>query len=612
MLKKSAILIISILFSITIQAQNADQNSSVGKNSNPENFDILKNLEIYFNLYKELNTNYVEKLKHTDLIRKSIDGMLASLDPYTIYIPESEQEDLALITKGQYGGIGALIHKKNNETVISDPYEGFPAHRAGLRAGDRLLTIDNHPLDDKIVDQVSGLLKGQAGTTLKLKVKKLVTGKVIDLELTRETIAIPNVSYSGLLKNDIGYIKLSSTVEGSFREFQQAFLSLRDGKPLKGLVIDLRGNGGGLLDEAVNIIGMFVKKGALIVETRGKLSDKNHAYYTSSNPVDLNLPVAVLVDDETASAAEILAGAFQDLDRGVVIGQRTFGKGLVQNIVPVGYNSELKVTVAKYYTPSGRCIQAIDYSKKDLNGESPVIPDSLRHPFKTKIGREVFDGAGIDPDIRIAPRYFSNIVAVLAGRLLTFDYADKFVKEHSSISAPSQFRLNDTEFNDFVKFLSDKDYAYTTRSEHALEEFKKLAEREKYFEAIKGEYETLANKMIRDKNADLTKFKSEICEVLESEIVSRYYFQKGRIESSISYDKEIDTSTQTLLNKAKYAELLKPKSTLPAKKNEPIVAPANPTAPTQNSTTPTTQGVTTPSNDNISTSSTLKISHTVS
>ena len=376
------------------------------------------------------------------------------------------------------------------------------------------------------------------------------------------------------------------------------------------MVIDLRGNGGGLLDEAVNIVGMFVKKGELIVETRGKLSDKNHAYYTSSNPVDLNLPVTVLVDDETASAAEILAGAFQDLDRGVVIGQRTFGKGLVQNIVPVGYNSELKVTVAKYYTPSGRCIQAIDYSKKDVNGESPIVPDSLRHPFKTKIGREVFDGAGIDPDIIIAPRYYSNIAAVLAGRLLTFDYADKFVKEHSSISSPGQFRLNDSEFNDFVKFLSDKDYTYTTRSEHALEDFKKLAEREKYFDAIKGEYESLTNKMIRDKNADLTKFKAEICEVLESEIASRYFFQKGRIESSISYDKEIETSVQTLLNKVKYADLLKPKAT-PVKKNIPLATPADTTTPTQKNNTPATQGSALQTNDNISKTPPLQINHSL-
>ncbi len=610
MLKKSVILVLSILLSITIQAQNVGQNTDNGKNTNPDNFDILKNLEIYFNLYKELNTNYVEKLKHTDLVRKSIDSMLASLDPYTIYIPESEQDDLALLTKGQYGGIGALIHRKNNETVISDPYEGFPAHKAGLRAGDRLIAIDNHPLEGKDVDQVSTMLKGQAGTTLKLKVKKLVTGKIIDLELTRETIVIANVPYSGLLKNDIGYIKLASTVEGSYREFQKAFSDLREGKPLKGLIIDLRGNGGGLLDEAVNIVGMFVKKGELIVETRGKLPDKNHSYFTSSNPVDLNIPVAVMVDDETASAAEILAGAFQDLDRGVIIGQRTFGKGLVQNIVPVGYNSELKVTVAKYYTPSGRCIQAIDYSKKDLNGESTTIPDSLRHSFQTKAGREVFDGAGIDPDIRIATRYYSNIAAVLAARLLTFDYADKFVKEHSSIAPAGQFKLSDSEFNDFVKFLSDKDYAYTTRSEHALEEFKKLAEHEKYFDAIKGEFESLTNKMIRDKNADLTKFKGEICEVLESEIVSRYYFQKGRIESSIGYDKEIDASAQTILNKTKYVDLLKPKTTQ-IKKGEVLDAPANSTAPTQNNNTSSTQGISMPTRDDISTTATSRISHSV-
>ena len=552
MLKKSAFFFLSLFITINIQAQNTN------KSSDSSNFEMLKNLEIYFNLYKELNINYVEKLKHSDLIQKSIDGTLASLDPYTIYIPESEQEDIALLTKGQYGGVGALIHKKGLETIVSDPYEGFPAFNAGLRAGDRLLEIDHQSLDSKSVEDVSAMLKGQAGTTFKLKVRKLQTGKVMDIALTRETIAIPNVPYSGMFKNDIGYIKLASTVEGSYNEFQQAFLKLREEKKLKGLVIDLRGNGGGLLDEAVNIVGMFVKKGELIVATKGKLVDKNHAYYTSTNPVDLEIPITVLVDDETASAAEILAGSIQDLDRGIIIGQRTFGKGLVQNLVSVGFNSEMKVTVAKYYTPSGRCIQAIDYSKKDANGESLPISDSLRHPFKTRIGRVVYDGAGIEPDISIDPRYFSNIASILVGRLLTFDYADKFVKDHSSLSGGSLFRLNDNEFKDFIKFLSDKDYSYTTRSERAIEDFKKLAEREKYFDAVKTEYESLTNKMSRDKKDDLIKFKPEICEVLESEIVARYYYQKGRIESSLSYDKEFDMASSTLLNRKKYQDLLKP------------------------------------------------------
>ena len=552
MLKKSAFFFLSLFITINIQAQNNT------KSSDSSNFEMLKNLEIYFNLYKELNINYVEKLKHSDLIQKSIDGMLASLDPYTIYIPESEQEDIALLTKGQYGGVGALIHKKGLETIVSDPYEGFPAFNAGLRAGDRLLEIDHQSLDSKSVEDVSAMLKGQAGTTFKLKVRKLQTGKVMDIALTRETIAIPNVPYSGMFKNDIGYIKLASTVEGSYNEFQQAFLKLREEKKLKGLVIDLRGNGGGLLDEAVNIVGLFVKKGELIVATKGKLVDKNHAYYTSTNPVDLEIPITVLVDDETASAAEILAGSIQDLDRGIIIGQRTFGKGLVQNIVSVGFNSEMKVTVAKYYTPSGRCIQAIDYSKKDANGESLPISDSLRHPFKTRIGRVVYDGAGIEPDISIEPRYFSNIASILVGRLLTFDYADKFIKDHSSLSGSTQFRINDSEYKDFIKFLSDKDYSYTTRSERAIEDFKKLAEREKYFDAVKSEYESLTNKMSRDKKDDLIKFKPEICEVLESEIVARYYYQKGRIESSLSYDKEFDMASSTLLNRKKYLDLLKP------------------------------------------------------
>jgi carboxyl-terminal processing protease len=552
MFKKSAFFLLILFFTITVWAQD---NS---KPSDSENFEMIKNLEIYYNLYKELNINYVEKLNHGDLIRKSIDGMLASLDPYTIYIPESEKEDIALLTKGEYGGVGALIHKKGLETIVSDPYEGFPAFNAGLRAGDRLIEIDHQLLETKTVEEVSAMLKGQAGTTFKLKVRKLLTGKTLDLELTRETIAIPNVPYSGLFKNDIGYIKLASTVEGSYNEFQQAFLKLRENRKLKGLVIDLRGNGGGLLDEAVNIVGLFVKKGELIVSTKGKLTDKNHSYFTSTNPVDLEIPITVLVDDETASAAEILAGSIQDLDRGIIVGQRTFGKGLVQNIVPVGYNSEMKVTVAKYYTPSGRCIQAIDYSKKDANGESLPISDSLRHPFKTRIGRVVYDGAGIEPDISLEPRYFSNIASILVGRLLTFDYADKFVKDHSSLSNGSGFRISDSEYKDFMKFLIDKDYSYTTRSERAIEDFKKLAEREKYFDAVKTEYTALTNKMSSDKKDDLIKFKSEICEVLESEIVSRYYFENGRIESSLGYDKEFDVACSTLLSRAKYQELLKP------------------------------------------------------
>jgi carboxyl-terminal processing protease len=518
-------------------------------------FEIAKNLDIFSTLYKELNTNYVDELKPGELMKTAIDAMLESLDPYTTYISESELEDYKLMTTGQYGGIGSLIHKNGDYVVISDPYEGFPAQKNDLRSGDVILEINDKSAKGKTTDQVTEILRGQPGTTVKLLIKREGETKTIEKTIERAEIKIDNVSYYGMVDATTGYIKLSNFYQNAGKEVKDAFLAMKE-KGMKACMIDLRGNGGGLLNEAVNIVNIFVEKGITVVSTKGKLKDKNN-FHRSLNPAtDKEIPLAILVDRGSASASEIVTGAIQDLDRGVIIGERTYGKGLVQNIIPLSYNTKLKVTVAKYYIPSGRCIQAIDYSQKNEDGSVAKIPDSLKVAFKTKNNRVVYDGGGIEPDIYLEPVKYSKISASLVTKFLIFDYATKFKSLHPTIDSAKKFVITDEIYNDFISFLSDKDYDYTTLSEQSLKDFKENATDEKYYDAVKTEYEALQNKIMHNKKADLEKFKAEIKIFLKEEIVSRYYFQKGRLESSLSDDQEVNKALEVLKDTKTYSGIL--------------------------------------------------------
>lgn len=523
---------------------------------NQNNFEISKNLDIYTTLFRELNINYVDEINSGELMEAAINAMLESLDPYTIYIPESEVEDYRFMTTGQYGGIGALIHKQGDYVVISEPYEGFPAHKAGLKAGDRILKINNKSAKGKSSADVSKVLKGSPGTTLKILIERNGEPKPIEKEIIREKIKIENIPYYGMLNDDIAYIKLTGFTQNAAREVKNSFLKLKENNDVKSLILDLRGNGGGLMNEAVDITNIFVEKDKEVVSTKGKLSNRNKSHKTRYAPVDLSIPLVVLINQASASASEIVAGAIQDLDRGVILGQRTFGKGLVQNVIPLSYNSKVKVTVAKYYIPSRRCIQAIDYSLKDENGHFNKIPDSLITAFKTQNGRTVYDGGGIEPDIKLKPLKFSNIAISLFTKFLIFDYANKFFRENPEIPPADEFIITDQIFDDFKNYISDKNYDYTTESEKTLEKLKKYAEKEKYFDAIQSEYETLKMKMKHDKDEDLNKYKDQIKELIKIEIVSRYYYQKGKIIASIANNPEIKEAMEILENKTLYESIL--------------------------------------------------------
>lgn len=542
------------LFSLFFVAFLLTSLSLTGQESNT--FNISKSFEIYSDVMKELDKNYAEEINAADLNETAIDAMLETLDPYTVFIPESQTEDYKMMTTGQYGGIGALIQRIGDYVVITEPYQDFPAYKAGLKAGDRILEINGESAKGKSSSDVSDILKGQPGVEIDLLLERDEEEKPFEKKIVRENIKIPNVPYYGMVDENVGYIKLNSFTKNAGSEVRKAFLDLKSNNELEGIIIDLRGNGGGLLSEAVNLVNIFVDKGELIVSTKGKLASKNHDHYTRMAPADTEIPLAVLVDSRSASASEIVAGAIQDLDRGVVIGQKTFGKGLVQNVIPLSYNSQIKITVAKYYIPSGRCIQSIDYFNKDENGDSKKVPDSLIREFKTLNGRPVYDGGGVKPDIDTEKEDLSNITASLIRKHHIFNFATKYASEYSKIPPADKFEVNDEIFTEFVTFLQDKDYDYKTESEKALEKLKAKAKAENYYDAISSDFESLKQKLMHDKDEDLMKHKKEVSRILEEEIVSRYYFQKGRLINSLKDDNEVDKAAEILNGQTKYLAIL--------------------------------------------------------
>lgn len=520
-------------------------------------FQLSKNLDIFASVYKTLNINYVDDINSTKLMRTGIDAMLEDLDPYTEYVPESDIEDYRMkYVSTHYGGIGASILSRDGKVIISEPYQGFPAQKADVRAGDELLQINGVALKNKTSEEVSNLLKGSRGTPLKVLVSRPGIANPIPKNIVREEITQPNVPYYGMLANNIGYIKLDKFLENSAQEVKDALTALKKNN-LNGLVLDLRYNGGGILQEAVKIVNLFVPKDVLVVTQKGRNSEKSISYKTFAEPLEPNLPLTVLVNNRSASASEILAGSLQDLDRAVIIGQRSFGKGLVQQTFNLPYNTLVKVTIAKYYTPSGRCIQALDYTHRNPDGDVEKVADSLISEYKTTDGRSVYDGSGIYPDIYVKPRMLSPIAQTLITRYLIFDYATSFRNAHAGIAPAKTFRLSDADYANFVNYLSDKDYNYSTRTEKLLTDLQTEATKERKLKDIKPEFEALKHKVFYSKKNDLTQFKPEIKQLLENEIVSRYYFQKGRMENSFANDTELKTATDILTDKTRLAAILK-------------------------------------------------------
>jgi len=518
-------------------------------------FEITKNLELFNSLYRDVNIYYVDETNPGELVTTGIDAMLKSLDPYTVYIPESRIEDFRFMTTGQYGGIGAMVRVIDDKVTITEPYDGFPVQKAGLMAGDVVIKVDEKPIDKIDDDKVTTILKGQAGTEVKLTIKRQGLDKPMDVVLIREDIKVPDVPFYAMLDDSTGYIILSSFTRTAYKSVYSAYKELKE-QGMERLIFDLRGNGGGLLYEAVNIVNMFVPKGQLIVETKGKVKDWDKSYKALNQPTDLSIPVIVLVNRNSASASEIVSGSLQDIDRAVIVGETTYGKGLVQQTRDLYYNSMLKVTVAKYYIPSGRCIQKLDYAHRDDEGDVEEVPDSLLNYFETLNGRKVIDGRGIIPDVKVKIPEYSRIAYKLMENNLIFDYVTIYRSKHDSIAPAGEFSLSDEEYDDFRNWLNNQDFSYQTNTEMTYNELIKSTKEDKCYDDIVSDLEHLKLLIEEGKQSDLDKFRPEIQQLLNNEIVSRYYYQKGRIENVISSDPYINKAL-LLFSSKQYNKILK-------------------------------------------------------
>ena len=544
--------LIAVLMAVGCQAQEVKNH----------NLEVAKNLEIFNAIYKNLDLMYVDTLDASELIGTGINAMLRSLDPYTEYYPEEKQKDLKLLMTGKYAGIGALVryHQKLKRVVIEEPYAGMPSAEVGLKKGDIILQIDDTLMTDKTVSYVSEHLRGDAGTTFVLKIERPSTGKKMTFKITRKSIKMPEIPYYGMRPNGVGYINLNTFTGEPSKPMRRAFLDLKKQGAQK-LILDLRGNGGGALAECVDIANMWIPKGVTLVETKGKIRRANSQYTTRLEPIDTVMPLVILVNDETASASEIVSGSVQDLDRGIIIGTRTYGKGLVQiPNVEVPYNGNLKLTTSKYYIPSGRCIQAINY-KHGGGGYKEHVPDSLTHVFYTKNGREVRDGGGIMPDIVVKPDTLANITLYL-DRLdsteTVLDYVVDYIAKHPTIAAPKDFHLTDADYEDFKQRVVKAGFTYDQVSKKQYEELVKVAKFEGYYDEAKSEFEALKAKIDHhDIRRDLDLHRQEIQHMLEQDIISAYYYQAGQLEAALQYDKTLKEAERVLNTPGEYERVLK-------------------------------------------------------
>lgn len=528
---------------------------SLAAGSSEKYFEIARNLDIFATTIREVNAYYVDEVNPNKMVKTGIDAMLNTLDPYTNYIPEDEIENYRTMTTGLYGGIGAVVGKRKDRNLILMPYNGYPAEKAGLRIGDEILEIDGFDVKKKGSGDISKLLKGQAGTKVKLKVLKLGKTEPEMVEFTRERIKIDNVPYVGMLTDQIGYIQLTEFTSDASREVKKGMDELK-AKGATKLILDLRDNPGGLLNEAVNLSNLFIPKDKVVVNTRGKVAEWVKEYKALNPPVDTEIPLAVLISPKSASASEIVSGVIQDYDRGVLIGQKSFGKGLVQTTRPLTYNSQLKVTTAKYYIPSGRCIQSIDYSNRGSDGAARKVADSLRNAFKTANGRVVYDGGGVSPDVEVKRESLPPIAISLINKDLIFDYASVYFLAHPKIAPAREFAISDAEYQEFVNWLKDKEYDYTTKVESSIKDLASIAQKEKYYDEIKDQLEALKSRMQHNKENDLEKFKTEIREILEHEIVSRYFFETGAKEAGFDDDPEVQEAIKVLNDTSRYQKIL--------------------------------------------------------
>jgi carboxyl-terminal processing protease len=520
-------------------------------------FDIAKSLDIFATLFKEVNAYYVDELEPEKLIRKGIDGMLESLDPYTDYISEDELESFRISTTGQYGGIGALIGVINKKTVITHPYKDFPAYKAGLKVGDEIVSVDGKVVQGKSTSDISSLLKGQPKTEVELKVRRTGQKDNVVVKIRREKIVLTNIAYAGLVEPTIGYIKLDDFTPGASREVSDAVVNLK-AKGAQKIILDLRENPGGLLHEAVNIVSLFIPRGQEVVSTKGKVDDWNKSYKTLNNPVDTEIPMVVLVSDGSASASEIVAGSLQDYDRAVLIGKKTFGKGLVQTTRQLAYNSQLKVTTAKYYIPSGRCIQAVDYTHRKDDGTVERVADSLKSEFKTKSGRVVYDGGGLDPDVSMDNEYLGTAAAALVNSGLVFDFASKYCGEHPAQPTLATFELPDDDYEKFLGFLKENKFSYSTAIERNAKQLIDAAKQERYYPELEGQLNGLKTKIDAVKAADLLRFKKEIKDILEEQIAFHYALNEGQAAVSLHSDKTVVEARRILNDTEAYHKLLTP------------------------------------------------------
>ena len=527
----------------------------------PDGFKMGRNMEVMVNMLRDLSLFYVDDVDPDKLLKDAAAGMTAGLDPYTVYISEDEMDDFQIMTTGRYGGVGSLIRQGHDGVVCAEPYRGAPADRAGIVIGDKIIEVDGRSASDMTTDQVSALMKGKVGTKLKLKIEKFYTGDTVEVELKREMINIPGIPYYGMLNDSVGYILNVDFTEDVSRDMRNAVLALKE-QGAKALILDYRNNGGGVLQEAVKIVSCFMPRGTEVVSLKGRNPEENAVFNTPNEPLDTEIPLVVLVNNGSASAAEVVAGALQDMDRAVLVGRRTFGKGLVQTTRPQGYNSYLKLTTAKYYLPSGRCIQAIDYASRTEDGTLSHIPDSLITEFKTAAGRKVYDGGGVMPDVRIPAEYVNRFAYIVYGKGYIDDYVDMFMRANTDREVvPGEFRITNEDYAAFVEFMSDKDVEWQSETKLLLAKLKEAAEAERYTETI-GDYITAIEENLDDDVQEALKlYKKELSELIENEIVLRRAYNQGVVVQNLAKDADVREAMELFADMERYDEILTGKDT---------------------------------------------------